>query len=489
MKVASRRRPCNDQPASHTKFRTLPDQTPRFLRFDSREIGTCVLVQLHGDVGSFVRTPPAEGSDIVLPTVILPPKNAASRVVIALIGVWVVVYSARAIVGHLALRTNAYDLSVFDYALWSTTQGHVGFVPFMGESLLSQHVMPTLGLVLPAYLLLPSPWLLIGLQIATFAAAAVLLCRLFPEGLPMLPRLAILLSFLFGRRSHSAVTSYFYIESFEPLLVFALVLLWRRGRLWWAALAGFLALGCKEDMALYFIGWGGLIFFRESKRRGATIALLSAVWLVASVWWAVPAVRRMEGLPRSNPFVGSISETAAQADAFGSRVLSVPTAQSLVKISAGTGFLCWLAPEVFAVALPGLFVTLVANPHTRTIGITGHYLFPVLPWLFIAAAIGALRLHAYSANALRLLSLALIVGTAVDNPMWQGLSRDLTEFDKARPARRQLALIPNNVPVLAMPNVIPHLAHRPRVWALGTKQAEAALPDYVVLTTRSEEHT
>jgi uncharacterized membrane protein len=415
--------------------------------------------------------------------VISPSRDSSSRVLAALIGVWAVVYSARAILGHLALRTNAYDLSVFDYALWSTTQGHIGFVPFMGESLLSQHVMPTLGLVLPAYLLLPSPWLLIGLQLATFAAAAVLLCRFFPGGLPVLPRLAILCAFLFGRRSHSAVTSYFYIESFEPLLVCALLLLWRAGRVRWAALVGFLALGCKEDMALYFIAWGGLIFFQESKRRGATIALLSAVWLVVSVWWAVPTMRRMEGLPASNPFVGSIADTASQADALEARVLSLPTAQTFVKVTAGTGFLCWLAPELFAIAFPGLLVTLVANPHTRTIGISGHYLFPVLPWLFVAAAVGAGRLHAYSANAIRWLSVALIIGTAFDNPTWQGLGRDLAEFEKAGPARRQLALIPNDVPVLAMPNVIPHLAHRPHVWALGTKQAEAALPDYVVLTT------
>jgi uncharacterized membrane protein len=59
---------------------------------------------------------------------------------------------------HLTLGTNAFDLSVFDYALWSTAQGgRDGFVPFLGQSLYSHHFMPTLSLLLPVYRFLPSP--------------------------------------------------------------------------------------------------------------------------------------------------------------------------------------------------------------------------------------------------------------------------------------------------------------------------------------------
>ena len=118
---------------------------------------------------------------------------------------WCGLYGFRAFEGHLNLRTNAYDLSVFDYALWSTGRIRLGWVPFMGQSLFSQHFMPTLLVLWPAYQIIPSPIFLIAVQLVAFAAAAVLLYRLLPDDLPALPALAIVVAFLFGRRSHSAV--------------------------------------------------------------------------------------------------------------------------------------------------------------------------------------------------------------------------------------------------------------------------------------------
>ena len=55
----------------------------------------------------------------------------------------------RALIAHFSLATNAYDLSVFDYALWSSLRGEIGFVPFLGHSIFSEHFMPILFLLLP----------------------------------------------------------------------------------------------------------------------------------------------------------------------------------------------------------------------------------------------------------------------------------------------------------------------------------------------------
>jgi uncharacterized membrane protein len=235
--------------------------------------------------------------------------------------VWCTIYGFRAFQAHLALRTNAYDLSVFDYALWSTGKIGFGYVPFLGQSLFSHHFMPTLLVLWPAYQIVPSPALLIALQLIAFAVAAWLLYRLLPAHLPALPVIAILVAFLFGRRSHSAVTSVFYVESLEPLLTFAMLLAWRAGRHGLATASAVLALGCKEDVAFYIAAFGASVFVTESRRVGAGIVAGSLLWLLVALVVAIPASRAHDHLTPGNPFIevsvgsrGAVIETAAQID-------------------------------------------------------------------------------------------------------------------------------------------------------------------------------
>src|SRR5262249_51105778 len=74
-------------------------------------------------------------------------------------------YAALGLVGHRALDTTAFDLSVFDYAIWTTaTGGPAGYVPMFGHSLFAQHFMPTLLLLAPVSRVFDSPAYLIVLQ-------------------------------------------------------------------------------------------------------------------------------------------------------------------------------------------------------------------------------------------------------------------------------------------------------------------------------------
>jgi uncharacterized membrane protein len=381
---------------------------------------------------------------------------------------WILIYSVRAFDGHLALRTNAYDLSVFDYALWSIGHIGLGYVPFMGHSLFSDHFMPTLLALWPVYQLSPSPTLLIALQLAAFAAAAVLLYRLLPDDLPALSTIAILVAFLFGRRSHSAVTSFFYLESFEPLLVFALLLAWRSGRYVIAVVTGVLALGCKEDMAIYLAAFGAVVFFSQSKRQGIGTVAASLLWLFVALVVAVPASRRHDGLPAGSPFVEAAVGSSPAIRRSVERLQAGRAIEVVAMITASTGFLCWLAPAWLTVALPGLLVTLAANPHTPAVSITGHYLFPILPWVFAAAAIGAGRLQRTRPAVLRVVSVLLLLGTIADSPLWRAIgSVSPDERAVAAEIRSSLRRIPADAPVVAMPNLVPHLSHRARIWTLG----------------------
>jgi uncharacterized membrane protein len=402
----------------------------------------------------------------------------------AIVAAWILVYGARAIAAHLALRTNAYDLSVFDYALWSTGRLGLAYVPFMGHSLFSHHFMPTLFLLWLPYQLFASPVFLMAVQLAAFAGAALLLNRLLPSELPRLTTIAILVAFLFGRRSHSAVAAAFYPESLEPLLIFGMLLAWRTGARVAAVLSGLLALGCKEDVAVYVGLFGGVLFFFDSRRRGSVVALGALLWLVLAIVVVIPAARRHDNLPAASPFV----ETAFGSDEAGarglSRVASGRTLGQVVAVTASAGFLCWLAPAWAGVGVLGLIATHLANPHTTGIGITGHYLFPVLPWIFFAAGEGAARLHRTAPRFLAAISAVLLLATVADSPLWRSFRRP-AEGEPGAAARIRAALdsVPADAAVLAMPNLVPHLAHREKLWTVGGSFPDRGSASYVVLST------
>jgi uncharacterized membrane protein len=400
-----------------------------------------------------------------------------------MLGAWVLIYGARAMFAHLALRTNAYDLSVFDYALWSTGRLGLAHVPFMGHSLLSHHFMPTLFVLWVPYQLFASPVFLMAVQLTALAGAALLLHRLLPSELPRLTAFAILAAFLFGRRSHSAIASLFYPESLEPLLIFAMLVAWRAQRRAAAVLAGLLALGCKEDVAVYIGLFGAVLFLAESKRRGFAIALGALLWLVVAIVVVIPAARRHDGLPPASPFVETAFASDEAADRGLNRVASLRTLEQVAMLTASAGFLCWLAPAWTGVGVLGLVATHLANPHTSSVGMTGHYLFPVLPWIFFAAGEGAARLHRARPNVLRVVSAVLLVATVADSPLWRSIGRQAeSEPGETTEIRAALRALPEDAPMLAMPNLVPHLAHREKLWTIGSSFPERGEASHVALS-------
>ena len=156
----------------------------------------------------------------------------------------------------------------------------------------------------PAHALLSSPWLLIGVQVSAFAAAALYLAREVRHRLSPLVASALIFTFLFSRRSHSVTTSVFYIECLEPILIFGFVWAAAHGRwtLYWGLLI--LALGCQENVALYTASYGALLMVTKPTRRiGLLTVIVSVAWALIAVSIVIPWARAADGLPPDYAFV------------------------------------------------------------------------------------------------------------------------------------------------------------------------------------------
>jgi uncharacterized membrane protein len=401
---------------------------------------------------------------------------------------WLATYPVLLALRHLTLRTNGYDLSVFDYALWSSLHGRIGYVPFMGQSLFTQHFMPTLLALLPVYVLWPSTGLLVAAQLVSIFVAALLLWRFAAGKLPPILVAAFVAAFLFSRRAHAAEISVFYVEAFEPMFVLALVLA-AAGRHWKVYFVFLLlALGCKEDMAVYLGLFGMLLVFSfESRRIGVATAVICAVWLAGTVLVAIPSVRAASGLSAANPFIVA-RYGAAGGDGIGSvveaatdRLLSERSAAKFVTLSSGVLLTCWLAPEWLVIAASGIALDLAASPDTLQAQLTGHYLWPILPWLFIAGVIGSVRIIRRWPHAVPWLAAGLFLLTLVDAPIFGALwTLPWRDLPAATEVRDRLARLPPDVGVRAQPNLIPHISHRWDVHALAP-DADVSPEDDVVL--------
>jgi uncharacterized membrane protein len=395
------------------------------------------------------------------------------------------VYSALGLIAHQALRTNAFDLSVFDYALWTTTvPSHaLAYVPMFRYSLFAQHFMPTLLLLAPLSQLFDSPAYLVVLQTLFFAVAGFLLYLFADRHVSRPLAVAFLAAFLLSQRSHGAVTSYFYIESAEPMLIFGAVLAWtgERRLVYWILVA--LAMGCKEDVAIYFIVFGGMLAFTGVDRTtGMATLALASVWLAVSLFVAIPYWRHLYALGTFNLFLeGRYAFDAGGLAAALGRLFSLRSLGKLITITTPTVFLCFLSPSWLLVAAPGIATNLAALPDTGQAGLFGHYVWPILPWLFLAAVFGARRIPP---PINRWLPIALAVMTLTHMPLartiagapWKGLPQ-------AETVRAQLRAVAPSGTVVAQPNLIPHLSRRLDVHGLGVYSAGQPSGDYVLLTT------
>lgn len=407
------------------------------------------------------------------------------------LSIWAPVYLLRVLLEHYSLNTNANDLSVFDYALWSSLRGVAMYVPFYGHSLLANHAMPTLWALLPIYAVFQSPTTLLVLQLCFVAGASVLLWRLAAGRIPNFAVAALIAAFLFSRGSHGAIMSMFYIESLEPLLVFAIVLA-AAGKQWgWYWVALILALGCKEDMPIY-IGAFSVVLACTSEHRkvAATTAAAAIVWFIVGLVVIMPAARG--GVPGDQPLLevshpvldlnygtSDLGEIAATVIG---RIASWRTPERIFNITSNVLFTCFAAPIWLLPAAAGLLVSLTALPDTQLADVTGHYVFPIMPWIFIAGLGGLQVIHARWPRRLRLVAGLLLLVILVDWPGWRRLGTiPIDHLVEAAEVRTQLDIVPDDVSVLAQTNLIPHLPHRMKMAAVGGTVLDT--PSYVLLTT------
>jgi uncharacterized membrane protein len=399
---------------------------------------------------------------------------APRRLVILAVVVYVAVMSFITVTRHYNLRTHAVDLGVYDQVVWAIAHlgGPYSTMPEM--HLWGDHFTPILYGMAPLYWLAPGTLvMLIGqcLALAVSAFAVWGLGRRLLEDERWAALAAVL--FLMNPSLHGLNLRDFRPQAFAiPLLLAALYFFETARHVpYWGAVL--LTLSCREDAALPVLGLGAFaLLVRRRPWTGATTAVIGLGWLLVTTRWVIPYFRgeTYSHLRRWGRLGGSVTEIVVGMLAQPGEVLATLVAFSRLKyllaLLAPWAFLPLLGPGALLGTLPTLAANLLSTDpvtfHHRT-----QYNGYLLPFLALAAIVGVRRLAGWRGE--RGVRLALGLALMISLAMTARTVNDLTVTRwwpeaRTRDVHALVARVPPGVVVGADERIVPHVAHRPRVY-------------------------
>lgn len=335
-----------------------------------------------------------------------------------------IVFMLLSIARHYAFHTSAYDLAMYDQAVWNTSQGRWFEMNLLEDTMpgltnkLGDHVEPILLPIALLYRLRSNADVLLTVQAIALAVLIWPLYRLvrhFTRG----AFLAVLAVFLY--LAHPAMWNALLFD-FHPVtlaaafLIFALWMLVQRRRI--ASLVfALLAMACKEQMG-FLVAMLGVyaLFFHKIERRFA--AALVAVGLIGSIvaFGVVIPTFQPAGesyyLNRYEKLGGSLGEILlapiAKPDVVWSTLISPKRVAYYGDLLLPLGGLPLLGPEMILPALPDIALnTFSAFAPARTLD--AHYAIVIAPFLILAAVWGGDRLaHVFGKRLDRKLVLGIV---------------------------------------------------------------------------------
>ena len=467
--------------------------------------------------------------------------------VLASIAAYSLAFSWFTVSKHYSFSTYAWDLGIFDQALWTTVNLNKLFYYTCelhlveSGSFFGVHFSPVLFLLVPVYYLHQSAETLLVAQSIILGASAYpvyLAAKLhFAEReSAILAGLYLLSPALHGVNSYD-----FHVQAFIPL-AFNYVLYYIEARRWRSTVAvALLSLTIQEQVPYFIVGYAAYLaaatvkernrWTREETRRrllvAATLVIASAGWVLLStqvIGYFNPEIP--EHLEAGQHFsvlgAGSPSGIIAAVARDPLRALRAvaydwPEKSSyLLGLAFPYALPCALAPTPLLAALPWIAVSLLSNyPPYYRLGF--QYPAYVIPPVYagLIKGLGRIRLAIRGGEAgamggilaaLLLLGAASSVALSPLSPLTDGFSLSPSYIKPSGDPRNQrlrdaLSSIPAGASILAQDNLFPHVSNRlhayamvpeialdPETWRRAMNITAGLRTDYIAVDLETDPH-
>lgn len=394
---------------------------------------------------------------------------------------------------HGLFQSTAFDLGIFDNALYLISQGQEPIVSFRGLHILGDHAAWMLYPLALLYVIVPDVHWLFAVQGLTLALGAVPVWYLgLQADLSKAQSYGLAVAYLLYPVVFNANLFDFHPEVIAiPLILFAV---WaaRAKKLSWFCGAIVIILGCKAVLALMIIAMGFWLIISEKRLPYGMVAIIfGTAWFIVATQLIIPTFSGEEAAAVGRyGFLGdSVTEIATnlifKPGLVLGKIFTLANLEYLVLL-----FVPWiwgisikhLAPLISATPL--LLLNLLTDYPLQK-DLIHQYSLPILPFLVLAAIATLAAGDSWLKSRQAIIIWALITWLALAKFGYFG-SKYLQSLDTNAATKIAITQIMPQEPVLAPATVVPHLTHRPIIQAIDNSIPEPVLNNfhYVMINTR-----
>jgi uncharacterized membrane protein len=398
-------------------------------------------------------------------------------------GFFALVYGLYGLFRHWQFGSSAYDLGIFDQAIWHLSRLETPASSIRGfANILGDHFHPAIALFAPLYWVVAGPETLIVAQAVLFGASAVPLYIFLRRRLDRGPATAFTVAYGFFWGLQRAAAFDVHEIAFAPLLIATAIAAMderRWGLFWFAACA---LIFVKEDLIPLLTFFGLYLVVHGDRGQGAGLVTLSLLAFVIVLLMVIPAMNESGQYGYGGNY-GAILR----------RPWILPAALFTPSTKLET-LLLWLLPFALLPLASPLSLLLVPFMLSRFLsdspthwGTTFHYTAPLAPILAMSAGDGLARIAARVQNAatrqravigFSVASVILSLFLPGNQPFWKLFRPSYYQSTPARDAGyRALRLVPADASVVAQGVAVPHLSHREHIFILDGTDRDA---DFVI---------
>ncbi len=411
--------------------------------------------------------------------------------IIALSVICAIVFFYLSVVRHYTFNTSAYDLAMYDQAVWNTSQGRWFEINLLEDTMpgltnkLGDHVEPILLPLALLYRIRSNPDVLLIVQAVALAALIWPLFHLVRSKTrsDFMAGVCVALYLAHPATWNALLFDFHPVTLASAFLVFALWMMVQKRR---AACLVFalLAMACKEHIGLMvaMLGVYTVFFHKPERRLGAVLVAVGLAGSFLALGMINPAFQPAGVSPYLNRYgrLGSslaeiLLAPLAKPDVVWSMLTSPNRVSYYGDLLLPLGGLPLLGAEMILPALPDIALnTFSAFAPARTLDY--HYAVMIAPFLILATAWGADRLARRLASRIDSKIVIGIAGTwmlasmAVYHlhhyqtflPLSDRYASTFAFTPRHAAGLEIAAQIPADAVVSAQFNLVPHISQRPR---------------------------
>ncbi|PMB51207.1 hypothetical protein CEN39_16490 [Fischerella thermalis CCMEE 5201] len=397
---------------------------------------------------------------------------------------------------HILFHSAAWDLGIFDQAVYLISQGQPPISSFLGFHILGDHAAIIFYPLALLYKIYPTVYWLLLVQAIALASGALftnLIAR--QAGLTTRQAIAIAVVYLLYPLVFNVNLYDFHPEVIALPALLGAILAARLAKFGWFCFTIFLVLGCKAVLSLTVAAMGVWLLVFEKKRLCGAIAVLSGiVWFAIATEVIIPffggeAASVTRHISRysylGNSFAEIVQNLLFNPNLVLGKIFSLDTLEYLALLFAPV---IWgIAPRHLLPligAIPTLMLNLLADASQQR-NLVHQYSLPILPFLLVVViqTVAAGQGWIQKPRTIILWSLVAFFALGKYGYFW---TIYLDSLDTWQATRQAIAQVQTQGGVYTTAEIASHLTHRPLIEFTDVNSPPADLTkfEYILLNVR-----